>query len=61
MTVIARMTADPFQFVRFTWSDDLTECSFVAFGEGANAALPDLLAADVHEGADLDGWTVEVS
>jgi len=65
LTITARSNANPYAFVRFVWSDDLTECNFVAcgFDTGADeqAALDALMAVSAHEGADCDGWTVEVA
>ena len=58
MTVTATLKADPCQFARFTWNADLTECDFLAFGEEAEAALDSLVAASVHEGAEMAGWVV---
>ena len=56
--VTATPAADPLGFVRFTWNEEMTECTFVAVGDFCDAALEALLAADVHEGANLEGWTV---
>ena len=58
MIITARLAADTAQFVRFTWSDDLSDLNFLAFGAVANSSLDALLAADVHEGAPLAGWVV---
>jgi len=45
---------------RFTWNDDLTECHHVAMGID-DATFDQLIAAKVHEGNDLEGWTVTIS
>lgn len=59
MIVTARLDADPCAFARFTWSDDLQDCDLLALGLDDNQ-LDALLAAKVHEGADLEGYTVTI-
>jgi len=58
MTITATLNSDPSQFVRFTWSENLEELTFLACGHIADSRLEELLEADVHEGGNLDGWTV---
>ena len=57
MTIIA--TKD-FSRVVFTWNNDLTECSHTAISVSGKD-FDSLLNAKVHEGADLEGWNVEVN
>ncbi len=44
----------------FTWTADLESCEAVSFGI-EDAELETLIAAKVHEGAELEGWIVEVA
>lgn len=48
-----------FASVKFTWNDDLTECSHVALGV-EDADFNAILAAKGHEGADVEGWEVTI-
>lgn len=61
LVITAVLDADHSQFVRFTWNDDLTECDFLACGHIADDSLETLLDAKVHEGCDLEGWTVNIA
>lgn len=60
MTITCTLTTDPCRFVRFTWSDDLSTCDFVAVGVDDDA-VDALIAADGHEGATVDGWATTVA
>jgi hypothetical protein len=59
MTITARPDSNPYAFARFIWSDDGKDCDLVA-GDLDDETIDRLIAAKVHEGADLDGWTVDL-
>lgn len=66
MTNALKITATPTDANRdharavFTWTEDLESCEVVSFGI-EDAELETLTAANVHEGAALEGWRVEVA
>lgn len=59
MTVTARLIADPFSFVRFTWDDSSEDCTFVTGGEISDDQLNALISAKGHMGAAVEGWDVD--
>ena len=49
-----------FSKVFFTWNEELTECNHTALNVN-DKDFDSLLNAKVHEGADLEGWNVEIN
>lgn len=48
-----------FSKIVFTWNEELTECSHAALSV-SDEDFDSLINAKVHEGADLEGWNVEI-
>jgi len=59
MIVLLTAIANPSRFARFTWSDDLSDCDFVA-GDMTDDELDRIFDAKGHEGAAVEGYTVEI-
>lgn len=59
LIVTLRSDCDPCAFARFTWSADLLDCDLVALGL-TDEELDAIMLAKGHEGADVDGFTVEL-
>ncbi len=51
----------PYCRIAFTWADDMSSVTFVVMGEISDEDIAAILAADGHEGADVDGWTTTIS
>ena len=45
----------PYCRVVFTWTDDMTECSYTAMGV-EDDEIDAIIAANGHEGASVSGW-----
>jgi hypothetical protein len=59
MEITATKNNDNFTMVTFTWNEDLTECNHVALGVN-DSDFDKLIENRVHEGCDLEGWTVKI-
>ena len=59
MTVTVRSLTDLCAFARFTWSDDLQDCTVLALGV-SDAQLDAIMEGKGHEGEDVDGYSVEL-
>lgn len=57
--MIVTVTAD-YKKAVFTWSDDLEDCDMVAVGF-EDEELDALMAAKAHEGADVNGYNVDIA
>ena len=58
---ITATTTDPSRHARavFVWSSDLSDCEMTAYGL-SDEEIDSLVASRVHEGADADGFNVEI-
>jgi len=59
MKITAINNNDNFITATFTWNNECTECNHVAIGV-TNKDWDKLIAAKVHEGCSLEGWTVTI-
>ena len=57
---ISAIKNNGFAQATFTWNNELTECNHVALGV-SDEDFDLLIANKVHEGCDLEGWTVKIS
>jgi hypothetical protein len=56
--LVVTVTAD-FKKAVFTWSEDMSEFEYTAFGfEGDE--IDSLIAAKAHQGVDVDGYAVDL-
>ncbi|BCV07000.1 MAG: hypothetical protein CM15mV149_190 [uncultured marine virus] len=49
----------PTKYARFTWSDDLENCQHLAINI-EDEEFEAMIASKAYEGANLEGWIVEI-
>lgn len=50
----------PYCRITFTWNDDGSSCTFTTMGDITDEDFAAILAADGHEGAEVEGWTTDI-
>lgn len=59
MKVTVTASNGDFKKAVFTWSDDLMDCDMASYGFD-DEELDAIMEGKAHEGADLDGFIVEI-